>query len=343
MITTKRSRPSAEQLFQTMLRERQTGFQKELVRVSEEWNAESVHDLRVACRRFRSALRGFGPFLDPAGTQPMGTALQAFMQEFNSLRDLDVQLELLEKMPLPPQPALKNRIAEVVAVFRSKKKITDRKLKEYLQVNSNIGAISLPQPLAEALPSSQEGIRIVLKSELAHAVEHLKQIPWEMPRETIKPFHELRIQFKHLRYGVELFAEFLGKEASELLKVFKRIQDLLGWIHDLDTLSAAIRKLWRRQARDRQILVRTLVRELPWPLPVEFDPTRRLRPAPKDHQKAFLYILVDLTRQRAEHFKASRNLLQIVESLDWANSLDSWFTRGVCPTTWKKEFASHEN
>lgn len=335
------TRGALHRALQEMLETRRVGFQKELGRVAGEWTADSIHDLRVACRRYRSALRGFAPFLDEAATKALGAELKAFMQAFNDLRDLDVQLEMLAQIPAPARPSVRTSLDEVTAWFTARKGRLDAELQQFVRDHAAVGTRPLPDPRPGPLPTVPEGVRTVLRAELEEAVRRSRAIAWDMPQETVVPLHGLRIQFKRLRYAVELFAPFLGKEAPGLLKVCKNVQDLLGWIHDLDLLAETLRKVWRRQTRDRQRLVRALVAELPWPFPRGLDPEARFLPAPRDHRKAFLHVLADLSAQRERHYQAARSLLGNLESLHWSESLARWFVEGSCPPIWKKEFARH--
>lgn len=343
-ISTPRSRarpPTLAQAIGEMLETRRAGFQKELGRVAHEWTADSIHDLRVACRRYRSALRAFLPFLDEAAGRTLATALKEFMRAFNDLRDLDVQLELLAEQPPAERPTVRRAVAGLVDLFRARKQRLDEELKEFVRTHGRVGTLPLPALRPEPLPTLTEGVRTVLAAELQEAVSRARAIAWDLPETTVEPLHDLRIQFKRLRYAVELFAPFLGQEAPGLLKVCKHVQDLLGWIHDLDALAAALTRLWRRQIRERERLARRLVRDLPWPFPPEFDPEPRFHPAPRDHRKAFLHLLHHLSLQRDRHYQTARQLLAHLEALQWADSLATWFARGTCPAIWKKEFARH--
>ena len=50
----------------------------------------------------------------------------------------------------------------------------------------------------------------------------------------VEALHDMRIAAKRLRYILELFAPRLGPAATRAAKVTKKLQDLLGEIHDCD-------------------------------------------------------------------------------------------------------------
>jgi hypothetical protein len=67
--------------------------------------------------------------------------------------------------------------------------------------------------------------------------------------------HDMRIAAKRLRYALELFAPALGEGATRGAKTAKRLQDVLGEIHDCDDLlPRAHAHLERLRAEDAETL-----------------------------------------------------------------------------------------
>jgi hypothetical protein len=61
--------------------------------------------------------------------------------------------------------------------------------------------------------------------------------------EAVATLHDLRIAAKRLRYVLELFAPAFGPYAAEGAKQSKKLQDLVGEIHDCDVLRPQIAAL----------------------------------------------------------------------------------------------------
>jgi hypothetical protein len=59
----------------------------------------------------------------------------------------------------------------------------------------------------------------------------------------VHTLHDMRIAAKRLRYVLELFAPSFGAEADDARKQAKKLQDLLGEIHDCDVTRPRIRAL----------------------------------------------------------------------------------------------------
>jgi CHAD domain-containing protein len=76
--------------------------------------------------------------------------------------------------------------------------------------------------------------------------------------EAVKAVHDMRIAGKRLRYCLEFAAPCFGADYRSLLDPLKRLQDLLGEIHDCDAwmveLAAGVDTLWRSHRNDRREL-----------------------------------------------------------------------------------------
>src|SRR5579859_5621557 len=64
-------------------------------RLRDEADVEALHDFRVALRRFRSFLRGYGALLEDSVTKKHRRALRDLAAETTVARDTEVQLEWL--------------------------------------------------------------------------------------------------------------------------------------------------------------------------------------------------------------------------------------------------------
>jgi CHAD domain-containing protein len=58
--------------------------------------------------------------------------------------------------------------------------------------------------------------------------------------------HEVRIAVKKLRYALEIAQDLSGSRATARIRTLKRVQDLLGRMHDLEMLIARTRAIQSR-------------------------------------------------------------------------------------------------
>ncbi|MGA2641552.1 MAG: CHAD domain-containing protein [Spirochaetia bacterium] len=194
---------------------------------------EFVHDLRVATRRARSALRLFSNVLDSGDGKSLADDLAWIARLLGATRDLDVFLSRLEEQ---------FGMAEADPGFREI-------VRERLHAR-RVGALS---GLVEAMRSERfagllhrlESSGVVESTQPAWRFARAridkaftKLAPWiDRPPESLAPadLHRVRILFKRLRYMCEFFRPLLGDEAGSLIGSFVGFQDCLGLHQDAVT------------------------------------------------------------------------------------------------------------
>jgi CHAD domain-containing protein len=208
---------------------------KELENVRSSPDADAVHDLRVAIRRCRSVaalMEEVDP--DPAWSAMRKVARKVF-RGLGALRDAQVMDEWIMKLvpetdPVRThlqtafesnEPGLRENALRVAGKFDQK---SWKRLERTLRQRSRL--VPVASLAAECLALE----RFETAREL-----HAKALRTEKP----KAWHALRIGLKRFRYTVEnLLPEHYAAWGDNL----KRLQDMLGEIHDLDVLAEVVRK-----------------------------------------------------------------------------------------------------
>jgi CHAD domain-containing protein len=213
---------------------------EECERADKGFDADAVHDLRVALRRCRSLADGLIALDPDSSWKDMKKAGKKVFQALGELRDMQVMEEWIEKLngmddSAKDQPAqdpvagklldhLKAREADCKALARKDLDQFDRK--QWRQWSK-----TLPRRAARVRPGSLVYLHLALEKWTQAYELHKRAI---RTRSTIG-WHELRIGIKHLRYTVE---NFLPRQHAEWGDDLKALQDLLGEVHDLDVLWA---------------------------------------------------------------------------------------------------------
>ena len=213
------------------------GLQYWMERVVQEANkartgfeADPVHDLRVAILRCRSMADGFR-MLDPnPAWQKMRKAGKAVFSALGELRDVQVQMEWLEKLSQTGDPVhdklmayFKQREAELKQAAAIA--LANLDTAQWLQWAGGLGEA------AARIPVGGEVFQVIALERWIAARE-LHRLA--MRNRSKVALHRVRIGIKKFRYIVE---NFLPELHEAWIKDLKDVQDLLGEIHDLDVLT----------------------------------------------------------------------------------------------------------
>ncbi len=230
------TRPSLQVAFDRRLRALGAGLSARL-----DEDAEALHRVRVASRRLRAAL----PLLKPGTGGAAGTRralanankeIRRLTEALGRVRELDVALALVRDLTA--------RRPDLTAGTQAMRAAIERERATHLAaLRDRVSAGRLRKVsrlLADAAArSDQAGTsrRVVpgidrLADRLAEAVERAGVLY------AIDRLHEVRIAAKKLRYALELEGEIAGRSMNRWLSTVKRVQDILGRLHDLEVLAA---------------------------------------------------------------------------------------------------------
>jgi CHAD domain-containing protein len=207
---------------------------KERDRVVASADEESIHDLRVALRRCRSLASVFEEVdPNPAWRELRKTSRKLF-RSLGVIRDSQVQEVWVLNLAAPDDPLR----AQILYAVKNGRERQERDAKKSAARFDEKYWVKLARELRSRLrllPLDGDAAQCLALERYEEAAElHRRALRTEKP----KPWHELRIGVKHLRYAVE---NLLPKLHSAWGSDLKRVQDLLGDVHDLDVLAETVR------------------------------------------------------------------------------------------------------
>jgi len=219
------------------------------------FRSDPVHDLRVAIRRCRSMAEGFGALDPDSNWKNMRRAVKPVFSSLGELRDVQVQVEWLDRLARPQDP-VRARLAEHFGQREHElKAVAEKELADFDTQQWQQWMTVLPER-AQLLPSGEEIFPVMALERWRNA----RQLHSAALRNRSKAsVHALRIGLKKFRYIAE---NFLPELHEQWHKDLKKLQDALGDVHDLDVLSDTARAIHAyRTPRERQMWTRTLQRE----------------------------------------------------------------------------------
>ncbi|MFE0107355.1 CHAD domain-containing protein [Streptomyces sp. NPDC059009] len=214
---------------------------------------DSVHQMRVATRRMRSAFKSYGKVLDRTVTDPIGDELKWLAGELGVDRDQEVLTERLQtRLDAVPRTLLLGPVrgrlrAWAVANRAGSRRRTVAVLdgKRYLALLEAVDALLADPPLGRAADGAPEDVlaKAVLKDygRLATRVGHALALPPGQERDLA--LHEARKAAKRARYAGEAAVPALGKGAQRFAKRMKKVQTVLGDHQDSVVARDALRHL----------------------------------------------------------------------------------------------------
>jgi inorganic triphosphatase YgiF len=199
---------------------------------------EYIHQMRVATRRLRAALRLFAPTLPPDYADALLPSLHDMMGKLGKARDLDV---LLAEICAPVTAALPDepRLSALSGIVTNDRYATRRDAIRYLE-SHEFGRlmIGLAALLHKATPDGNapggEPVAAFASGRLRRLRHKVRTLAVQANLDEPTTLHALRIGIKRLRYALEFFASLThGKTQRRLANWLAEVQTTLGELNDL--------------------------------------------------------------------------------------------------------------
>lgn len=206
---------------------------------------EAVHDMRVALRRLRAAVRAFKPGLPQAQREALAEELTWLTQVLGEVRDIDVQLAHLEKQ----DAAIGTRLDPLRQHLLAQRKRRRAPLKaalsapRYVQLLAALDAIASASGAGVSNKPAPRRARRVVRKEVRRLMKDGRRA---MASPTPERLHVLRISAKRVRYVLEFFKGIAGRSGPRLTKALIALQDTLGMQHDSIVAMETAREVLQR-------------------------------------------------------------------------------------------------
>ena len=224
-------------------------------------DAEVLHDFRVALRRVRSTLRAFRPWLEDSVQPRHEKRLRKIARSTNEARDAEVQLAWLRtKRQALASERQRVGLDLLVERFEARTRggpdparVADRYLRVAEKLQGRLRTYERKVEAGGIAGTSFGGVLASLVGDQVQALcETMSAIRGPSDQEGV---HRARIDGKRLRYLIEPLRGHRHADASESVLHLKRLQDVLGDLHDAHVLAGELREALvdGAAARARQI------------------------------------------------------------------------------------------
>jgi CHAD domain-containing protein len=234
----KRTSPS-----ELLIRQRLTALSRTLPG-ARKGDVHAVHQARVATRRIREAL----PLVASGRTgKSLKKSVRKLTRVLGPVRELDVALMNLDQL------RTSGEVSET-AIVRLHQLITEERQRLGAEMVRRIGQYNLPKLQRKAVEAANRGpatsgARDPRRAAAAMSRAARRAVALRAAMENAAGIylpdrlHQVRIAVKKLRYALEIARDLSGSRATARIRTLKRVQDLLGRMHDLEMLIARTRAI----------------------------------------------------------------------------------------------------
>jgi putative phosphoesterase len=228
---------------------------------------ENVHRMRVASRRTRTALDIFGTCFRRKQLRRWSQTMKAVTKALGAARDTDVQIIYL-------QGALRSASEEerlgIEWLLKRKREaraslqpaLVDA-IHELLDCGQLEEIVRATRGSAVRRASSKARARAIAFVHIARRVAELRTYaPFVHHEDQKEKHHQMRIAAKHLRYTLEPFDSLFADGLSEELATVKKLQEVLGEMHDCDFWVLELQSLLKKKAGEDAVELRPGIRRI---------------------------------------------------------------------------------
>ncbi|MGB9175242.1 MAG: CHAD domain-containing protein [Methanoregula sp.] len=233
-------------------------FTGEIAGVKEAQDIEYIHRMRVASRRLRAALPLFRTCFPDKQYMKWMQEITRITRALGTARDADVQIAFLvkslkkiqkgpglqKKMTPSHQPSLEPAIRFLLLALQKERSLYQKRV---LSAILRLEESRVPDEMRSVFTTMGTNIRATRKKPTLYGIPPVAALrirkrlstllsydPWVLHPEAVAEHHATRIAAKKLRYTMEIYGTLYRNNLKKPLARVKKMQEILGDIHDCD-------------------------------------------------------------------------------------------------------------
>ena len=206
---------------------------------------ESIHQARVASRRLRAAMGMFCDCFDAKQLKKWRKQIRRVTTSLGDARDQDVQIEFLRGVldALEEKACYPGIVRFLVKLEQRRERLQPKVIKAADRLEAS-GVLEEMRTVTKQILSDAKAQEVSVQSPFVfgqtgrHILHNLEaMLPYQdslADPEDQERHHAMRIAAKRLRYTVEISKPVYGGQLDGTLDAIKKVQTLLGEVHDCD-------------------------------------------------------------------------------------------------------------
>lgn len=198
---------------------------------------DTIHDLRVASRRFHAAAQLFPSSLLPSVLAECERSVRRLRKSAGAIRDGDVQRLFVERLlkkstPRGARPGLQRLVVRLL-------QRREKQLKDVIDSINDFEQRGVAEKMKRSLSFPLRSTRTVLtlrqraaREIVSHLTTFLSFEQYARQSSALDELHRMRIAAKRLRYVMEIFNPLYHNKLKPFIRMIRSIQDALGEMHD---------------------------------------------------------------------------------------------------------------
>ena len=221
-------------------------------------DGESIHGVRVASRRLRAVLAMFADCWKPKQIKFWKQQICRLARDLGEARDRDVQIDfLVAKLAAVSDGTIVPGIARLLSHAEQHRQLCQPRVLQAVERFDHRGIVkqmlsAARRTLGEVEDASTAPSAVARRRAAKDIRKRLKRVLAEAAglasAEQRDRHHAMRIAAKRLRYALELIRPPQPSEIDGILDSVKRVQTLLGEIHDCDVWVETLATFARTEA-----------------------------------------------------------------------------------------------
>ena len=208
------------------------------------YDAEGIHDMRVASRRLRSVLSAHKCLFKQKPLEELRNRIKAITGGLGVARELDVCCAMLEKRRARLKGAPRSAATQVLGALRVMRAGENQSVDAGVHLAAKERMDAAMHELASGAKNTKRCYLSIAEEALMKRLEMLgkRHTLWQKTHSE-EDLHQVRVAFKRLRYHAEAFLPLYGGPMEAFIKELKATQEHLGDWNDVRVLRDYVERM----------------------------------------------------------------------------------------------------